>query len=84
MPDLVIGGRRAGVARPWRAGVIVIAMIGVALVVAWFIYRRTVAYDVPPGDVHGEITWSPPTAGGAPGAGGAQVISPWTSPGGTS
>jgi len=66
MPDLVIGGRRAGVARPWRAGVIVIAMIGVALVVAWFIYRRTVAYDVPPGEVHGEITWSPPTAGRAP------------------
>ena len=66
MPDLVIGGRRTGVARPWRAGVIVIAMIGVALVVAWFIYRRTVAYDVPPGEVHGEITWSPPTAGRAP------------------
>lgn len=66
MPDLVIGGRRAGVARPWRAGVIVIAMIGVAVIVAWFIYRRTVAYDVPPGDARGEITWTPPASGAAP------------------
>lgn len=66
MPDLVIGGRRAGVARPWRAAVIVIAMIAVAVVVAWFIYRRTVVYEVPPGEVHGEITWSPPAAGTAP------------------
>lgn len=55
MPDLVIGGRRAGAARPWRAGVIAIAMVGVAVVVAWFIYRRAVAYDVPPGDVQGEL-----------------------------
>jgi isopenicillin-N N-acyltransferase like protein len=66
MPDLVIGGRRAGVARPWRAGVIVVAMIGVAVVVAWFIYRRTVAYDVPSGEVHGEITWTPPAPGTVP------------------
>lgn len=66
MPDLVIGGRRAGVARPWRAGVIVVAMIGVAAVVAWFIYRRTVAYDLPPGDVQGEISWTQPGAGAPP------------------
>ncbi|HSS00850.1 MAG TPA: hypothetical protein VLM79_27520, partial [Kofleriaceae bacterium] len=56
MPDLVIGGRRAGAARPWRAGVIAIAMVGVAVVVAWFIYRRAVAYDVPSGAVAGEIS----------------------------
>jgi len=56
MPDLVIGGRRAGVARPWRSGVIAIAMLGVAVVVAWFIYRRSVAYDVPGGEVQGEIS----------------------------
>jgi hypothetical protein len=55
MPDLVIGGRRAGAARPWRSGVIAIAMLGVAGVVAWFIYRRSVAYDVPPGEVAGEV-----------------------------
>lgn len=66
MPDLVIGGRRAGVARPWRAGVIAIAMLGVAVVVAWFIYRRSVAYDVPPGDVQGEISWSQPAPGTPP------------------
>ncbi len=65
MPDLVIGGRRAGVARPWRSGLIAIAMLGVAVVVAWFIYRRSVAYEVPPGTVTGEIT-SVQAAPGAP------------------
>jgi Acyl-coenzyme A:6-aminopenicillanic acid acyl-transferase len=56
MPDLVIGGRRAGAPRPWRAGVIAIAMLGVAVVVAWFIYRRSVAYDMPSGEARGEIS----------------------------
>jgi isopenicillin-N N-acyltransferase-like protein len=65
MPDLVIGGRRAGVARPWRSGVIALAMLGVAVVVAWFIYRRSVAYEIPPGGVQGEIS-STQAAPGAP------------------
>ena len=57
MPDLVIGGgRRSGTPRPWRAGVIAVAMLGVAIIVAWFIYRRSVAYDMPGGEVRGEIT----------------------------
>lgn len=56
MADLVIGGRRAAVQRPWRAGAIALAMLGVAIVVAWFIYRRSVAYDVPGGEVRGEIS----------------------------
>ena len=30
-------------------------MVGVALVVAWFIYKRSVAYEMPAGEVHGEI-----------------------------
>ncbi len=30
-------------------------MIGVAVVVAWFIYKRSVVYEVPGGEVHGEI-----------------------------
>jgi len=78
MPDLVIGGRRAGVPRPWRAGVIAIAMLGVAVVVAWFIYRRSVAYDMPPGEVQGEIS-SVQLAPGAPPAlvyGNASLV--WT------
>jgi hypothetical protein len=54
--DLVIGGRRSGVPRPWRAGVIAIAMLGVAVVVAWFIYRRSVTYDMPSGEVGGAIS----------------------------
>ena len=64
MPELVIGGRRAGVPRPWRAGLIALAMVGVALVVAWFIYRRSVAYDVPTGAATGTLEISQ----GAPGA----------------
>ena len=51
MPDLVIGGRRSAFPRPWRAAGIAFALLGVALVVAWFIYRRSVAYEVPDGDV---------------------------------
>lgn len=66
MPDLVIGGRRAGVPKPWRAGVIAIAMLGVAVVVAWFIYRRSVAYDMPSGEVQGEISWVQPAPGAPP------------------
>ena len=65
MPDLVIGGRRSGLPRPWRAGVIAVAMLGVALVVGWFIYRRSVTYDVPSGEVSGAIT-SVQAAPGAP------------------
>lgn len=66
MPDLVIGGRRPGLfPRPWRAGVIAIAMVGVALIVAWFIYRRSVSYDMPGGEVRGEIS-SVQAAPGAP------------------
>ena len=66
MPDLVIGGRCAGAARPWRAGLIAIAMLGVAVVVAWFIYRRSVAYDMPPGQVQGEISSVQPGPGAPP------------------
>ncbi|HEX4421515.1 MAG TPA: C45 family autoproteolytic acyltransferase/hydrolase [Kofleriaceae bacterium] len=66
MPDLVIGGRRAAVARPWRAGGIALAMLGVAIVVAWFIYRRSVTYDMPAGALQGEIASVPAGAGGVP------------------
>lgn len=66
MTDLVIGGRRsAGITRPWRAAGIAAAMLGVAVIVAWFIYRRSVAYEVPGGSVHGAITEAD-TAPGAP------------------
>ena len=57
MPDLVIGGgRRTTAPRPWRAGVIAVALLGVMISVAWMIYRRSVAYDLPGGEVHGAIT----------------------------
>src|ERR1700689_3048855 len=56
VPALVIGARRsAALPRPLRAVGIALAMIGVAVVVAWFIYKRSVVYEVPGGEVHGEI-----------------------------
>jgi isopenicillin-N N-acyltransferase-like protein len=61
MPDLVIGARKTNFPRPWRAGLIAIAMVGVALVVAWFIYRRSVAYEFPGGVTQGEVTELPAT-----------------------
>jgi len=66
MPDLVIGGRRSAFPRPWRAAGIALALLGVALVVAWFIYRRSVAYDIPDGDVRGEIQGTQAAPGAPP------------------
>nr|HEX4318034.1 C45 family autoproteolytic acyltransferase/hydrolase [Kofleriaceae bacterium] len=63
MPDLVIGSRRSAPPKPWRASAIAIAMVVVALIVAWFIYRRSVAYDVPPGEVRGDLAWRHDEAG---------------------
>ncbi|MCE9576210.1 MAG: hypothetical protein K8W52_23880 [Deltaproteobacteria bacterium] len=49
MADLVIGGRRASPHRVARAVGFLIALLVVAFVVAWFIYRRSVSYDEPGG-----------------------------------
>jgi hypothetical protein len=55
---LLIGNRRPNnPAQPWRTGAISFAMVAVALVVTWFIYRRSVAYDMPPGEARGELAW---------------------------
>jgi len=66
MPDLVIGGRRSAFPRPWRAAGIALALLGVVLVVAWFIYRRSVAYEVPDGSVTGEIVGTQSAPGAPP------------------
>lgn len=66
MPDLVIGGRRSAFPRPWRAAGIAFALLCVVLVVAWFIYRRSVAYEVPAGEARGEIVGTQPAPGAAP------------------
>jgi hypothetical protein len=66
MPDIVIGARKANFPKPWRAGMIAIAMVGVAIVVAWFIYRRSVAYEFPGGTVTGEITEQQAAPGARP------------------
>jgi isopenicillin-N N-acyltransferase like protein len=66
MPDLVIGGRRASATRPWRSAMIALVMLGVAVVVAWFIYRRAVAYELPSGEVQGEIAVAQTSPGAPP------------------
>lgn len=66
MPDLVIGGRRSAFPRPWRAAGIAFALLCVVLVVAWFIYRRSVAYEVPAGAVHGEVVGTQAGPGAVP------------------
>jgi isopenicillin-N N-acyltransferase like protein len=66
MPDLVIGGRRSSLLRPWRAALIGLALLGTVVVVAWFIYRRAVVYEVPAGTVQGEIATSQAVPGGPP------------------
>lgn len=66
MPDLVIGGRRSAFPRPWRAAGIAFVLLGVALIVAWFIYRRSVAYDVPEGEARGEIVGTQSAPGAPP------------------
>ena len=65
MPDLVIGARRSA-PRPWRAGVIALALLGVAVVVAWLIYRRSVAYPIPEGEVSGELAMAQAGPGATP------------------
>lgn len=50
MPDLVIGSRRASPGRALRAAGLLVGLVITAFIVAWFIYRRSVAYDVPPGE----------------------------------
>ncbi len=50
MPDLIIGKRRHSPQRALRATGLLVGLVVAAVVVAWFIYRRSVAYDVPGGD----------------------------------
>ena len=62
----MIGGRRSAAPRSWRAAVIAIAMLGVTVVVTWFIYRRSVAYEMPGGEVRGEISQAQAGPGAPP------------------
>ncbi|HWO17463.1 MAG TPA: C45 family autoproteolytic acyltransferase/hydrolase [Kofleriaceae bacterium] len=66
MPELMIGGRRSAAPRSWRAAVIAAAMLGVAAIVTWFIYRRSVAYDMPGGEVQGAISLTQAGPGAPP------------------
>lgn len=55
MSDLVVGTRRAVTGKPWRAGAIALAILITATVVAWFIYRKSVSYDMPNVVVEGTL-----------------------------
>jgi hypothetical protein len=72
MRDLLIGARRQGQPRPWRAAVIGVGLVAAAGVVAWFIFERSVTYEAPDGEASGAVQWlDGDDAGGATGAGGA-------------
>lgn len=65
MADLVIGSRRQhSPGRALRAAGLLVALVVAAFIVAWFIYRRSVSYDVPGGDVpRHEVVLDQPTPG---------------------
>src|SRR5690349_11261289 len=67
MADLVIGGRRPSPQRALRAVFMLVVLVVTAFVGAWFIYRRSVTYDVPDGEpARAAITLDQPTPGAAP------------------
>lgn len=68
MGDLVIGQRRIGQPRPWRAAVIGLGLCGAAVVAAWFIFERSVTYELPDGEVGGAVQWLAPARPGERGA----------------
>jgi isopenicillin-N N-acyltransferase-like protein len=64
MADLVIGKRRHSPQRALRATGLLAGLVIAAFVVAWFIYRRSVAYDVPGGDPpRHELVFDQPSPG---------------------
>lgn len=65
MPDLMIGTRRSGTQRPWRAAAIGLGLLCAAGVVAWFIFERSVTYEIPAGEVDGGVAWNSDAAGGS-------------------
>lgn len=67
MPDLVIGSRRYTPQRALRAAGMLVGLVVTAFVVAYFIYRRSVAYDVPGGQpAPSPVALYQPTPGAAP------------------
>lgn len=66
MGDLVIGGRRSRRQHVVRAASLAGALAIAAVVVAWFIYRRSVSYDEPGGSVPAHPVIAQRAAPGAP------------------
>lgn len=72
MRDLMIGTRRPGQPRAWRAALIGLGLLVAALVVAWFIFERSVTYEPPKeqaGEASGSLQWAEPEAASAGGGG---------------
>lgn len=67
MAELVIGGRRHAPQRALRAIFMFAVLVASAFVVAWFIYRRSIAYDEPAGEAAGSaVVFDQPTPGAVP------------------
>jgi hypothetical protein len=66
MPDLLIGGRRSRRQHAVRAASLAAALAIAAVIVAWFIYRRSVSYDEPDGALPAHPVVAHRVAPGAP------------------
>src|SRR5258705_12213270 len=66
MGDLVIGGRRSRRQHVVRAASLAGALAIAAVIVGWFIYRRSVSYDEPDGSVPSHPVIAVRAAPGAP------------------
>jgi hypothetical protein len=66
MADLVIGGKRSRRQHALRAASLAGALAVAAVIVAWFIYRRSVSYDEPDGSVPSRPVTAVRAAPGAP------------------
>lgn len=86
MRDLLIGTRRTGQPRPWRAALIGVGLLAAACVVAWFIFERSVTYEPPAGEAGGAVQWTEGGDRGADAGGGppatAGALPPSTGPAG--
>lgn len=81
MRDLLIGARRLGQPRPWRAAVIGAGLLAAAGVVAWFIFERSVSYELPGGDASGVVRWTAGEDGELAASGDASRAAPAAPPG---
>src|SRR5262245_53871938 len=76
MRDLLIGHRRSGQPRAWRAALIGIGLMAAAGVVAWVIFERSGPHEPPPGEAGGMVQGTEADEGGGGGGEGSATSGP--------